>query len=73
MGDMDTRLLIPSTVHIAILEFIIIVAMVERNLGFKRPATLPLAIVEFILLVMIVEVDPGLKIPATLPLIISDK
>ena len=54
-----------DTISITIVEFIILVLMVEVELGLKRPATLPLVIVEQELM-LTGEVDIGLN-PDTLP------
>ena len=42
----------PSTLNIAIVEFIIVVTMLEVNIGLKRPAILPLVIIEFIIVLI---------------------
>ena len=72
MEYVDLCLLIPSTFHLSIMEFIIVITMVEVGTVLKIPATLPLVILEFIIVVIkvfiMVDVDIGLKIPATLPL-----
>ena len=43
--DVDIGLLRSATIHVVILEVIIVVILVEVNLGHKRPATIPLTIV----------------------------
>ena len=64
---------IPDTPPLEITEFIIVVMMVELDLGLKRLDTIPLEIMEFIILVKMLEVDPGLKISENLTLTIADK
>ena len=70
----DICILRPLTIPIAIADFIIVVTMLEVNIGLKRPATLPLSTLEFIIVgikvLTMVEMDIGLKIPATTPLVI---
>ena len=54
MEDMDIFLLITATIPPAIVEFIIVVTIVEVDLGLKIPATLYLEIVWFIILMLMV-------------------
>ena len=42
MSDVYIGLLRPATIHLTIDEFIIVVTMIEVDLGLKRPATLPI-------------------------------
>ena len=64
MEDVDIGLYMPSTLHLAIMEFIIVVIKVvttiEFGIGIKRQATLPLIIMEKYLMFP-VEVDIGLR------------
>ena len=54
----------PTTkINIATMKVIILVMVVEVDLGHKRPATLPLATMEFIILVLMVEVEIGIDRP----------
>ena len=55
------------------MEFIIVVMIVELDLGLKKPSTLSPINVKFIILVLMVYVELGLKKPATLPLTIVEQ
>ena len=63
----------PYTLPIVIAEVIIIVMMVEVDLGHNRPDTPTFEIVEFIILVLMVEVELVLNIPTTYPLTITEQ
>ena len=58
-------ILIPDTLTMKTVKFIIFVTMVEVDLGLKIPATISLAIAEFIIFVLMVKVELGLKRPTT--------
>ena len=73
MEEVCIGLLRPATLPLKILEFIIVVTMVEVDTDLKIPATLSLTMVEFIILVLMVELELGPKIPATLPLKIAEQ
>ena len=45
IGDMDIGLLRPANIPLIIVEVVIIVVLVELDLGHKRPATLIISIV----------------------------
>ena len=66
MEDVGIGLLIPSTLPLVIMNFIIFVTMVEVGIDIKRLATLPHTIVEFIMVVIkmvtLVKVYIGLNI-----------
>ena len=68
----EIGLLIPEKLPLEIIEFIIVVMMLEVYIGLLIPDTLPLAMVEFIIVetkvVTVAEVDISLKISVTLPL-----
>ena len=70
MEDLDIYILIPATLPLSIMEFIIVVKMVEVYTCLKRTANLPLVIVEFIKVLIkvatMVEVDIGINIPSTI-------
>ena len=63
----DIGLLMPATLPLVIAEGVIVVMLVELDLGHNIPATIPITILEQELMLK-GEVDIGL-IPATLPLI----
>ena len=42
--DVDIGLLRPATLSLVVVEYIVVVMLVEVGLGHKKPATLPLAI-----------------------------
>ena len=65
--------MIPANIPLGIAEVIILVTLLEVDLGYKRPATLYLAMMEFIILLLMVEVELGINIPSTLPLSILEK
>ena len=71
--DVDIGLLRTPTINLSILEFIIVVTMLEVYLGLNIISTLSLTITEFIILVLMVEVELGLNIPVTLPLAIAEQ
>ena len=60
MVEMDTCHKIPDTLSLSIVEFIIMVLMVEVKLVIKRPANLPLTILDKELML---KVD----VPTTIP------
>ena len=74
MEDVDIYILIPSTIPLSIMEFIIVLKMLDVYKCLKIPANLPPVIVDFIKVlikvVTILEVDIGLNIPANLNLAI---
>ena len=57
---------------LTIAKVIIVLTILDVDLGIKRPATISLSIVDFIILVLTVEVGLGINRPATLPLKIMD-
>ena len=73
MEDMNTGLLIPATLPLAITVFIIVVTMLDMDIDLKRPATLSLAVVDFIILVLVLEVQLGIKRPAIIPITILEQ
>ena len=78
MEDVDVGLLIPPTLALAILEFIImvigVVNIVEVDIGLKIPDTIPIVIVDQDLIFM-GEVDIGLRtdtLPSITQVVVAD-
>ena len=59
-------LLIPDNISLTVADFIIVMKMVDVDLGLKRPATLSLTIVHFFVFMLMVEVEIGIKIPSSI-------
>ena len=77
MEDVDIGIFMPDDLPMTILEFIIVVTMIEVYISLKRLSTLPLSIVEFIIVVikvvMMAEVDISLKRSTTPTLAIVEQ
>ena len=65
--EVDLGLKIPATIYLAIVEFIILVFMVDVELGINIQYNIPLAIVDQDLMLM-VEVDIGTRTAIITPI-----
>ena len=66
--DVYTGLLRPANLPLATAELIILVTIVEVDIGLNKMATVYLTIVDFIMLMLMVGVELGLNRTPTLPL-----
>ena len=73
MEEVDTVILIPDNLHLETMEVIVVLKLLEMDIGHKIPATLSISIVDFIILVLMVEAEIGLKRPTTITISITDQ